>query len=529
MTTSEAPQPVPPSDATTPPADAIPATAPSDAVPSDAVPADACPSDAVPGEPVVQAEPVDGALVDALPADTVLADAVPSDASPGDAAVQAEPAVAADGADGADESAAPAAAPAEGTSAQAGEATSPGADHATEAAAPSAVPADPRLLLAREAAPGPADLDAAGAQPAAAAPVVPEVAATPVASPAPASAGGVQPAAASVASPASASASASAGDVQPAAALAQGASPAPAPAPAPPVPAVPVPAPHAPAGAWQQPVAGVAGYPYAGGGQAAPQGVWALPPQYAPKVRKERPWLRTVGRWATAVGVLAVVGTVTAALVTAPARTDLPGLKTPSDGRWAFPALTLPTLPPGNGQGNDDAQHVHRVDLRSLLLPAPAGATAESGLPGTGGWYPTSSLLGLFTSSSAFSVKEALQDAGLRHVAATGWTMPDGTHTEIYLQQFRSTSSASDADMEESVGGYLRAAPTAAGSGNVNLSSLPAANIHAAPAAGGQPAVTYAYLPVGDTEALVVMSNPKQVPAVDFEQVVLLEHRLLSA
>ncbi|WP_042454164.1 hypothetical protein, partial [Streptacidiphilus jiangxiensis] len=230
-----------------------------------------------------------------------------------------------------------------------------------------------------------------------------------------------------------------------------------------------------------------------------------------------------------AVGVLAVVGSVTAALVAAPARTDIPGLKTPTDGRWSFPALTLPTLPPGNGPSDASAEHVHRVDLRSLLLPAPAGATVEAGLPGAGGWYPTSSLLGLFASSGLVQIKNALQDAGLRHVAATGWTMPDGTHTEIYLQQFRSSATATQADTAESISGYLSAAPDAVSGGAGDLGSLSSATVRSALAASGHPAVTYAYLPIGDTELLVVMSNPKRVPVVDFQQVMLLENRLLTA
>jgi hypothetical protein len=224
---------------------------------------------------------------------------------------------------------------------------------------------------------------------------------------------------------------------------------------------------------------------------------------------------------------MAVVGGVTTAVVTRPARTDVPGLATPSDGRWSFPPLTLPTLPPGNGPESADAQHVHRVDLRQLLLPAPDGATPVPSLPGAHGWLPTASLLALFANQDP--VKKVLQDSGLRHTAATGWTMPDGTRTEIYLQQFRSRSTANDVDMVESVNGYLVAAPLAGTAPGIDLTGLSQAITHAMPADGGHAAVTYTYLQVGDTEALVVMSNPKSVPAVDFEQVVELQNRLLTA
>ncbi|MBF9070843.1 hypothetical protein [Streptacidiphilus fuscans] len=259
--------------------------------------------------------------------------------------------------------------------------------------------------------------------------------------------------------------------------------------------------------------------------QPLPATAWALPAELAPKPRKERPWLRTLARWSSATAVLLVAGAVTAALVTVPARTDLPGLRTPADGRWTFPALSLPELPSGAPAPAGNG-HVHSVDLRELLVPAPDGASPDATLPGRNGWYPTASFLKLYTTSA--SLLGAFDDAGLRHIAATGWSMPDGTHTQIYLQQFRSNSTASNVDSAEADGVYLTSAADAQDATGVDLGSI-TATVRSLDAGGGHGAVIYAYLTVGDTEALIEMTNPRQIPTVDFRQVVELQNQLLSA
>ena len=68
-----------------------------------------------------------------------------------------------------------------------------------------------------------------------------------------------------------------------------------------------------------------------------------------------------------------VVGVGCAFAVMAPPRTDLPGLKTPSDGRYVFAPLSLPTLAPGQLPPGDLANtgEQHMADIRKLLLPAP--------------------------------------------------------------------------------------------------------------------------------------------------------------
>src|SRR5262249_37766031 len=74
--------------------------------------------------------------------------------------------------------------------------------------------------------------------------------------------------------------------------------------------------------------------------------------------------------------LLVVTGTATAVAVTLPDRPDLPGLATPNDGRYAFPALTLPPLPSGAAEPKDAKGRRHAADLRALVLPVPKGATA---------------------------------------------------------------------------------------------------------------------------------------------------------
>ncbi|HZU59178.1 MAG TPA: hypothetical protein VFA06_25080, partial [Actinocrinis sp.] len=56
---------------------------------------------------------------------------------------------------------------------------------------------------------------------------------------------------------------------------------------------------------------------------------------------------RNALRWIGAVAVTLAVGGGTAFALTIPQRTDMPGLGTPSDGRYAFPQLSLPALPAG--------------------------------------------------------------------------------------------------------------------------------------------------------------------------------------
>ncbi len=161
--------------------------------------------------------------------------------------------------------------------------------------------------------------------------------------------------------------------------------------------------------------------------------------------KKDRRVLRAVLRWTAAVVVFAVVGAGTAYGITDMKRTDVPGLGTASDGRWDYPTLTKPPLPKGSPGPLAEANRAgsHFADLRALVLPAPKGATGDKALDGSDGWLATKVFLAEFSpADDRTALAQRLTDVGLRHIAARGWTTPDGTHTRIYLLQFDTATVA---------------------------------------------------------------------------------------
>jgi len=260
--------------------------------------------------------------------------------------------------------------------------------------------------------------------------------------------------------------------------------------------------------------------------------VWAVPARLPSGPRPERPWLRTALRWSVAAGVFLVVGAVTAVCVMVPARTDLPGLRTPGDHRYSFAPLKLPALPSGaagpNEQDPADGNLTHAADLRQLLLAAPAGAKPVPGYPGTTGWYSPRTYAAQFLDSGQLLSEFA--DSGLRHIAATAWTGPDGTRTEIYLLAYRSDTTAaalfsSDGDnVVPLVTSYL--SPAA----DIPFPGVASSNVtvKTQPRTGSDPAGALAFLDCGDVEAVIVMTNPGQVNPVTVTQVVTLQNDLLQ-
>ncbi|MFD0529335.1 hypothetical protein ACFQ1I_24460 [Kitasatospora arboriphila] len=114
-------------------------------------------------------------------------------------------------------------------------------------------------------------------------------------------------------------------------------------------------------------------------GTPAPGDAWGRAPELLESAGADRPRSRaTLLRWGAAALVLLLSGTGAALAVAAPDRTDIPGLATPNDGRYAFPPLTLPPLPSGKPAPDDAASYGrHFADLRGLLLPLPEGAVPE--------------------------------------------------------------------------------------------------------------------------------------------------------
>ncbi|WP_052069596.1 hypothetical protein [Streptacidiphilus albus] len=260
---------------------------------------------------------------------------------------------------------------------------------------------------------------------------------------------------------------------------------------------------------------------------------WGVP-QYLgvpPQPKRERPWLRTLLRWSVAGVVFLAVGSLTTLAVSLPKRTDMPGLKTPGDNRYVFPALQLPELPPnGLGPAEGAAQNgttVHLADLRGLLLPAPVGAKTDASYPGAKGWYPQAAYAAKFTDATELAAKFA--DYGLRHIAATAWTGPDGTRTEIYLLAFRSSSSASVLYNYDVSSTQPAAAPTVIAQDDVTFPALNGTSVTTLAESSGAPAPTdLAFMNNGDVEAVILMTNAKAINPVTFNQVVTLQGELLQ-
>ncbi|AUG78743.1 hypothetical protein CFP65_3973 [Kitasatospora sp. MMS16-BH015] len=292
----------------------------------------------------------------------------------------------------------------------------------------------------------------------------------------------------------------------------------------------------------------------------------------AAEPRRARPGLL---RWGAAALVLLLTGAGAAFAVTAPERTDLPGLRTPNDGRYAFAPLSLPPLPPGRPAFTSagSAGH-HYADLRQLLLPMPKGATPVV-LPGRGagnpaptgaspsagataspkptatpsapttpagsptGARPADGLVGKVgcTDYAARDLHPAqvtalLTEAACRSAAERVWTGPDGTRAELWLLRFGSG--------DEAGAFYLKAASDDpielpglkdVDNGFVQLNAMTASALRATAKTAGpgqDPVGRVAYLRVGDVYALVALTNPKGVPAQAFRQVTMDQDDLLQ-
>ncbi|MFF8512343.1 hypothetical protein ACF064_30135 [Streptomyces sp. NPDC015492] len=251
--------------------------------------------------------------------------------------------------------------------------------------------------------------------------------------------------------------------------------------------------------------------------------------------KSRRPLLLGIARWTAAVLVLAGVGTGTAMGITALERTEVPGLATESDGRWEYPRLALPALPAGAlrpyTEGNDG--EVHHADLRQLLLPAPKGATVDPKL--NGGMVGLDTYLAHFHADDRGAVKEALAESALRHVAARGWTTPDGTSTRVYLMRFTSVAFA-EAFKDDVLDTGTRGSRLPDGvDGETVDSSLRDARFSYLSLYAfderkpyGPEQTRWAYIQAGDTLGLVVQSRKGEALTVPFQQTVVLQAQLLG-
>ncbi|MEU3597507.1 hypothetical protein ABZ714_02035 [Streptomyces sp. NPDC006798] len=245
--------------------------------------------------------------------------------------------------------------------------------------------------------------------------------------------------------------------------------------------------------------------------------------------------LSAPARWAVAGLVLAVFGTGSAVAVATADRADLPGLATRPDGRWEYPRLALPALPDGvPGPYHPDNQYnVHHADVRDLLLPAPKGAVVDPKL--AGGWGTSQQYAAEYAPDERAEVTLALRETGVRHIAARGWRMPDGTVTRIQLLRFPTGGAADWFLGSRLLAGAEPGRPLA---GGVTLEADPVWEATSGPEGteafayreqgAVRPGVRQAYVLAGDTVAFVRQERAAGVAAVPFHQTLVLQNQLLG-
>ncbi|MFD9006072.1 hypothetical protein ACFV0T_34850 [Streptomyces sp. NPDC059582] len=271
----------------------------------------------------------------------------------------------------------------------------------------------------------------------------------------------------------------------------------------------------------------------------APVAEPVVPEPVVPRPPKDRRALRAVLRWTAAVGVFAAVATATTYGIAGMERTDVPGLATESDGRWEFPAFVRPPLPSGSPApfAESNTANAHYADLRALLVPVPKGATQDKALRGSDGWLATKDYLAEYTvDDERQELGQRLVDDGLRHIAARGWTTPDGTRTRIYLLQF---GTAAVADKEYATAAVPFGTPAyqvrgADGSTyDEDFSTRSAVSglnratyVEAKPY--GPEQVRQGYVSAGDVVAVILQTRKGTAAAIPFQQTVTLQSQLLG-
>ncbi|MEV7414655.1 hypothetical protein [Streptomyces sp. NPDC089919] len=251
-------------------------------------------------------------------------------------------------------------------------------------------------------------------------------------------------------------------------------------------------------------------------------------PQAPPRDRRRA--LRALARWTAAVVVFGAVGAGVAHGIAERERTDVPGLRTLGDGRWAYPRLARPVLPAGAPLpfAEDNAFGVHYAGLEGLLLPAPDGAKPVA-VTATRDGFAAQFAAGSYRDD----LRQELVDNGLRQVASRSWSTPDGTRTRIDLLRFPSNGfvnasprcgtsmklSGAEALEPDLDWDGLRQQMPAPGEARIRLYR------EAAPT--GPEQTRAACLEVGDVQALITMTRKGPVPLIPFHQAVVLQDQLL--
>lgn len=269
--------------------------------------------------------------------------------------------------------------------------------------------------------------------------------------------------------------------------------------------------------------------------EAAPAGPFAAPE--VPAAPKDRRKLYAALRWTAAVLVFGAVGTGVAYEVTQPERTDIPGLSTKSDGRWVYPELPEPALPPGAAApfAQDNLDGIHYAGLTDLLLPAPTGSAPDAGLKlEKDGVVTADTFLEEYEASEREKMKEQFANEGLRQIAGRGWTTPDGTRTRVYLLRFHAsgfvdTFKGCNRDMKLN-GVKLLGADLDWSKGKTGQSapSLSFVSLFAESKPVGDEQAKAGCIQSGDIQAVVLQTRKGEVATVPFHQTVILQHQLLG-
>ncbi|MEU3724178.1 hypothetical protein [Streptomyces sp. NPDC031705] len=270
---------------------------------------------------------------------------------------------------------------------------------------------------------------------------------------------------------------------------------------------------------------------------AAPAAVEAPAAPAAPAVPRDRRALRALLRWTAAVLVFVAAGAGTAYGITQPDRTDIPGLSTRGDGRWSYPALVKPTLPPGAALpfATDNEDGIHYAGLTQLLLPAPLGSAPDTGLKlEKDSVVSVDTFLEEYEGSAREKMKQGFTHNGLRQIAARGWTTPDGTRTRVYLLRFHASGFADtftgcgpdmnlngvnriEADTAWSKARLDQPAPDPGGV-TVLEESVPF----------GDEQIRVGCVQSGDVRAVILQTRKGKAEAIPLHQAVILQQQLLS-
>lgn len=266
----------------------------------------------------------------------------------------------------------------------------------------------------------------------------------------------------------------------------------------------------------------------------APVNPFAAPE--VPAAPKDRRKLFAALRWTAAVLVFAAVGTGVTYGIAQPERTDIPGLSTKDDGRWVYPALAKPTLPPGAALpfAEDNEDGIHYAGLTQLLLPAPVGSTPDSTLKTEKDEVVTpDAFLTEYEDSAREDLKRQFADDGLRQIVGRGWTTADGTRTRIYLLRYHSSGFA-DSFSGCNVGMQLKGTHTildvdwTKAMSAQSMPTLKEVSLFAETEPAGDEQVKVGCIRAGDLVSVILQTRKGQVAAIPFHQTVILQNQLLG-